>query len=204
MASQNNINVSHPLTATGKSNKSSLYNSETSQNIYSTGKDKTGMTIKEEILGNRKHIINIICMTWVWISASFGYSLISFELKYIRGDVFANGISSSSSECVAYIISGFLLKKFGLRITLSWSYFLAMVGMVGIIFTDTDTPIWPLLFVLTSRFGVSIAFNTSLVGNYQLFPVTIVATTMGICNSFSRICTIFAPYVAEFKPDEVA
>ena len=42
------------------------------------------------------------------------------------------------------------------------------------------------------------------VGNYALFPGTIVGTTMGICNIFSRISTIFAPYVAELNPEYIS
>jgi len=43
----------------------------------------------------------------------------------------------------------------------------------------------------------------SYVGNYKMFPASIVGTTMGICNIFSRVSTIFAPYVAEIDPESV-
>ena len=58
--------------------------------------------------------------------------------------------------------------------------------------------------ILGAKMGVSVAFVVSYVGNYSLFPASIVGTTMGICNIFSRISTIFAPYVAEVKPDTVS
>ena len=34
----------------------------------------------------------------------------------------------------------------------------------------------------------------------MLFPVNVVATTYGVCNLFSRVATMFAPYVAELEP----
>ena len=58
--------------------------------------------------------------------------------------------------------------------------------------------------VLGAKFGVSQAFVVSYVGNYALFPASIVGTTMGICNIFSRVSTIFAPYVAEMDPEYVS
>ena len=38
----------------------------------------------------------------------------------------------------------------------------------------------------------------------MLFPMAIMATSYGICNVFSRIATIFAPYVAELKPENIS
>ena len=57
------------------------------------------------------------------------------------------------------------------------------------------------IFVLGSKFGISSAFNTAYCANTIVFPVSVVATTYGICNFFSRVLTIGAPYVAELTPD---
>ena len=136
-------------------------------------------------------------MVMIWLSASFGYYLISYQLKYIRGDIYLNGIVSSTSELFAYGLSGWLLQKLGIKKTLSFAYAVAMVGMFSLIATTTDNKFWLSLFILGSKFGVSAAFNVAYVGNYALFPVNMVATTMGICNIVSRVATIFAPYIAE-------
>ena len=159
------------------------------------------MTIKEEILSNKVYIMNICCMCIVWASASFGYYLIGYDLKYIRGNKYINGIISSSSECVAFLAAGVLIEVVGVKKTLIGSYILALIGMVSLIATTTDDQVALSFMILGAKFGVSVVFVVAYVGNYSLFPGTIVATTMGICNIFSRISTIFAPYVAEVKPD---
>ena len=96
------------------------------------------MTIKEEILGNKIYIMNIICMCLVWMSSSFGYYLIGYDLKYIKGNKYTNGIVSSCSECVAFILAGFLLDWLGIKKTLITAYVIAFIGMVTLIVTPKD------------------------------------------------------------------
>ena len=164
------------------------------------------MTIKEEILSNKVYMLNIACMCLVWTSGSFGYYLIGYELKYIRGNKYINGIISSSSEVVAFVLAGILIEVIGVKITLIGSYILGLAGMITLIATRniTDNQIALSFMILGAKFGVSVVFVVAYVGNYSLFPGSIVGTTMGICNIFSRISTIFAPYVAELKPEWIS
>ena len=78
-------------------------------------------------------------MMMVWASASFGYYLIGYDLKYIRGNKYINGIISSSSECVAFLLAGYLLKKIGVKLTLVGSYIIGLLGMVTLIATKPYT-----------------------------------------------------------------
>ena len=69
-------------------------------------------------------------MAIIWLCGSFCYYLISYQLKYIEGDIFLNSIVSSISEIIAYIISGILFKYFGLKKSLFLSLSIALVGMI--------------------------------------------------------------------------
>jgi hypothetical protein len=81
----------------------------------------------------------MIGMSMVWLSASFCYYLISYQLKFLQGDLYTNGISSSSSEIVAYCLSGLLYKKLGLKLTLALSYLIGFAGMTSLIFINTQS-----------------------------------------------------------------
>ena len=48
-----------------------------------------------------------------------------------------NGISSAGSECLAYIVAGFIFKTVGLKTTLALSYVISLIGMLGLIFFTT-------------------------------------------------------------------
>ena len=142
-------------------------------------------------------------MVVLWAVASFCFYLISYEVKYLHGDLFINGIVSSASECIAYGISGIVKQRFGLRPCLVVSYFIGAIGMLGLIFVKTENQFWLSLFVLGSKFGISLAFGLVYLANAFMFPVSIVASTYGICGVFARIVTIFSPYVAEIKPEVI-
>lgn len=47
-------------------------------------------------------------------------------------------------------------------------------------------------------------FNLAYLGNMLLFPTSLVASSYGICNLFARAGTIFAPFIAELKPESIA
>jgi hypothetical protein len=60
------------------------------------------------------------------------------------------------------------------------------------------------IFILGSKYGISQVFNVAYYANVCIFPVRIVASTYGFCNIVARICTIFAPYVAELQPEALS
>ena len=69
--------------------------------------------------------------------------------------MFINGLVSSSSELMAYILSGALVAKIGLIKTLIMSYFLGLIGMLALIFYKGDSQFLIGLFILGSKFGIS-------------------------------------------------
>ena len=110
-----------------------------------------------EITQDKTVFINLICMMTVWLSASFNYYLIGYQLKYIEGNLYINGIVSSLSECAAFLLSGILIEKIGIKPTLVISYVVAIAGMGALILVDPETTSQFLvcLFILGSKFGVS-------------------------------------------------
>jgi hypothetical protein len=73
--------------------------------------------------------------------------------------------------------------------------------MTALIFNTSTNSIVISIYVLGAKFGISSAFNTAYVANPLVFPVSMVATSLGICNFLSRLGTITAPYVAEITPE---
>ena len=84
--------------------------------------------------------INLLVMTYMWGTVSFTYYLISFQLKYLPGDVYNNSMASSASELLAYILGGILYKKIGIRLAFCFSYLISVVGGAMILFWGTNNP----------------------------------------------------------------
>ena len=138
------------------------------------------------------------------MTSSFGYYLISYEMKYIRGNIYLNCGISSFSELLANVFSALLYNRIGFKKTFVISYMIGLVGMLFLVMTDTLQYGWLSLFILGSKFGVSSTFNIAFIAIYQIFPATIMATCFGVCNVGARFATILSPYVAELKPDAVS
>jgi hypothetical protein len=74
-------------------------------------------------------------MVVIWASSSFCYYLISYQLKYIKGNIFANGLISSVSEIIAYFTSAILLREFGLKLTFVLSFSISIIGMLALMYS---------------------------------------------------------------------
>ena len=145
-----------------------------------------------ELIKDRTHFRNLILLIFLWISASFDYTLINFQLKYIEGDIYTNTIVSSVSEVCAYIISGAIYEKIGTRISFIGFFIIAIIGsVVYIIFGETAKDLVPLM-ILGAKFGISGSFNVVYLAN-TMFPPIFASTAFGICNAFGRLASMLAP-----------
>ena len=117
------------------------------------------------ICKDRTILVNLVCMTIVWVAASFCYYLISFQLKYIQGDIWINSIVSSTSELFAFGLSGIIVGKLGLKWTIVISFIVANVGMICLAAIQPDNQTLLAMFIIGSKFGISANFNMAYVGN---------------------------------------
>jgi len=148
-------------------------------------------------MNDRLHLRNLIGCIFIWTSSTFGYYLISYQLKYIKGDFYINNITSAATEVFANLLAGFIFQILGINLTCIISYSIGLAGMFCLIFIKTDNQAFLSLFILGSKFGATQMFNTAYIGNTYLFPVSLVATSYSVCNFFARMASIFAPFVAE-------
>ena len=77
-------------------------------------------------------------MIMQWLEASFCYYLINFLIKYLPGDLFTNGYTTSAAECASYVASGFLLKFLNVKIAYMISHVIALAGMLCILIIKPD------------------------------------------------------------------
>lgn len=152
----------------------------------------------KDLVRVKRHFINLVLMAFMWVASSFSYYLISFQLKYIEGDFFVNTAVSSLTEAPAYLISGLLYDKIGIKGVLVGSYIISVVGGVLLLSLQSFTSIVPVM-ILLAKFGVSSTFNMCYLGNALIFPTIFAGTAYGICNTFGKLATIISPMLAEVK-----
>ena len=70
----------------------------------------------------------------MWISTSFDYYEIMFFLKYIPGNIYTNTSISNISELIAYVASGFIADRLGIKASFFIGFMLATGGGLLLIF----------------------------------------------------------------------
>lgn len=134
-----------------------------------------------------------------WLSTSFGFYLINFELKYLPGSVFFNVLMSTAAEIVAKPIAYAAITKLGVKYSYFLCFAIALLGAFLILATDgkfeSKLVIGGCLFL--TKLGISSCFIVNYLSLEKLFPTLFCATAAGICNFAARLATIFAPMIAE-------
>ena len=143
-------------------------------------------------------------MVIIWMSASFNNYLIGYQLKYIQGNIYENTLAAQCSEIIAYVLSGTLLYWLDFKKVLVFAFIIGLSGELALIISQTENQLYLIIIIFAAKIGISSSFNTVFITNNKLFPVSIIATTYGICNTFCRTATIFTPYIAELKPESIS
>ena len=139
-------------------------NNETSITDTQDGEKQLNGSLSD-LIKIRRHLINLIILTVVWIASAFNYFLINFRMKYIEGNIFVNTSVASSSEIVAYILGGIAYHKIGIRFTLITSFAISCFGSICLnIWGESHKEYVPLM-ILATRFGVSATFNICYLAN---------------------------------------
>ena len=143
---------------------------------------------------------NLIIMSLVWLSTSFGYYLI-LSLVNTFSKVYISGLTSSFSEMAAYIISGLFYDRIGVKLSLILAFAMSTVGGVLILawgLQHEDSVLFFVFFLMT-KFGVTCTFNINFAANSYFFPTLFAATALGVCNFLARFASAFSFIVGQME-----
>ena len=76
---------------------------------------------------------NLCCMIIIWSTLSFCHYLLQYDIKYIKGDFYTNGLASTGAEVIASAFSGALMGVFGIKKVLRMNFVMAFTGMLVLI-----------------------------------------------------------------------
>ena len=151
----------------------------------------------KDILKVKRHFNNLLLMIYIWIASSFGMYLITFQMKYLPGNIFVNTLVSSSMDIPAAIVGGILYSKYGVRLTLPIFYIISVTGSISLIFFGGMSTVTDSILVMLTRLGVGTALALCYLANAGIFPAIFAGTAFGLCNIGAKLCTILAPLLAE-------
>ena len=143
--------------------------------------------------------LNLLLMIVLWVVSCFNYGMINIYMKYVPGTFYLNSTISGLSEIAAHVIVGVFYVKLTPRFTFFIGLCVAFVGSTCLIFQTKyeDNSALVAMFVLFTKFGISMSMCACYVSTPYVFPVVLSGTAFGICNTFGRFFGIAAPYMAE-------
>ena len=145
---------------------------------------------------NPKTFWTLVLFIVFWSASSFTYYILTFLLKYIPGNIFVNTSVGITSEIVANLAAGYIMKSMGMKPSFIIAFICTAAGAVLMIcFFDYDKAM--AAFVLLSKFGSAFAFCIDYLATPRVFPITLTGSAFGICNIFARLITVLSPVTAE-------
>ena len=127
----------------------------------------------------------------------FDYNLLLYYMQYVPGDIYINFTVGCLSEIAAFILSGFLYKILGPRLSLILSFAFAALGGFCIAFVPQAQGYLIAGFIFVAKFGIAFAFNAAYIITPTLFPISFRTTAYGYAFIFGNFITIFAPEFAK-------
>ena len=127
-------------------------------------------------------------MSVIQVLIYFNYMLLTY-LTTMFEQIYMTGLVSAASEIGAYIFSGTLFEKLGVRRTYLISLSIATLGGILIIAYGLDhqeSITFPIFFLLC-KFGLCSGFNMIVVANSTIFEVKRAATALATPMFLARL-----------------
>ncbi|KAJ9577167.1 hypothetical protein L9F63_006289, partial [Diploptera punctata] len=141
-----------------------------------------------------------LIMIYVWFSVSLSYYGIMFYLPDLSGERHLNFVLGAVLEAVSYIISYFILSRFGRRRPMASYLFISgiiciMVGAASVV--PVEDVHWigytQTMLALLGKAAVVSGFCAMFLFTSELFPTILRAAAMGHCGFWGRVGSLLAP-----------
>ena len=148
-------------------------------------------------LNQKKILINLIALTFIWLTTSYNSFLIAYLLNNLD-QVYINYVFTSISSFVGYSIGGYLYLSFGLKLSLGGAYLVQILaGVASLAFGLQHQNGWIFLIIWQFlQFGISTGFQVLYTSHTHLFPTLFSTTSFGIMNFVAQFGIILSPLVA--------
>uniref|UniRef100_A0A2S2PLV9 Solute carrier family 22 member 21 n=1 Tax=Schizaphis graminum TaxID=13262 RepID=A0A2S2PLV9_SCHGA len=149
--------------------------------------------IIREIFSSKAITLRIMNCSFCWFTITlvyYGLSLTSVELS---GNKYFNFMLVNAVEVPASLTLWYVMENFSRRKTQAYSFFFSGFGCIMVNLISANY-MWIQLFLfLSSKFAITMSFNTMYVYTAEMFPTEMRMTLFGITSMFGRLGVMFAP-----------
>ena len=141
---------------------------------------------------------NLIASVYLSSAVGFSYYLITFYIKYFKGNIFVNFASIGVADAIGFA----LITKITPKYTIPEIIRILLVGSIAsaILFMITQAVVPALLPIplILMRMNIGGLYNYSYQYNSMLFPLLVKGAVFAMANSFARPSQAMATMVAEY------
>ncbi|WKX94613.1 hypothetical protein Q1695_011691 [Nippostrongylus brasiliensis] len=147
-----------------------------------------------ELWAHKIFIAYCLIQLYLWTCDNFIYFGLSLYSTQLAGNPYANYLLMGLVEMPAYILAPIWLERFGRKLVVSGSHFLAGVCFLLPAFSEAGS--WVSLACwLLGKFSISCSFMSLFVYASEVFPTPIRNVSVGLCSVLARGGAIAAPYI---------
>lgn len=167
-------------------------------------RERLNRSAYDVLLENPQSFINLLCLIFIWIAATFNYFLVEYYLRLIKQDLYLTMMWSAGSEIFAYVVGYCVYYHLGLIKTMFRAFLLSIVGIVTLmayLYGIHGQELMMIgILILTCKVGISAAIQHAYFGTISIFKPRVQGTTLGLCIGFAYLLCIFAPIMSRIDP----
>jgi Na+/melibiose symporter-like transporter len=119
----------------------------------------------KELFKIRVFFINLVILLTLWIVSSFNWYMITFQVKYIGGDIFLNTYLATGGDLIAIAMSGVMKEILGIKQSFVIMFGISLLGSLIYIVVETKNSTIIAIIVLIAKFGIGGTFNICFLAN---------------------------------------
>ncbi|KAJ6640384.1 Organic cation transporter protein, partial [Pseudolycoriella hygida] len=146
-----------------------------------------------EVFKSRILLIRLANCCLCWITNAFVYYGLSLNSVTLAGDKYTNFILVCTAEIPGYIITIFVLNKFGRKYSLCASMLLCGTACLASEYVPVGQPVLRLIMFLIGKCTITVSFTVLYVLTTEMYPTNLRNSLVCVCSMIGRIGSMAAP-----------
>jgi len=144
--------------------------------------------------------VRVMAMLYMWVTASLVYYGLSLNVGNLNTDLYVTTAISASVEFPGCLAGAWLIQKFGRKIGLFVTIFLAGICCGSFVFLGTDSTVG-LALSMVGKCGISGSFAIVYLYGCEIIPTSLRGLALGVFSQGGRVGSILAPFIVLIGED---
>ncbi|XP_025209233.1 solute carrier family 22 member 21-like isoform X1 [Melanaphis sacchari] len=146
-----------------------------------------------KIFSSKEIFLRLINCSFCWTTITLVYYGLSLTSVEFSGNKYLNFMLVNAVEVPAFLTSWYFMEHYSRRNTQALSFIFSGIGCIAVNMVNNDYVWVKLILFLSSKYAITMSFNTMYVFTAEMFPTELRMSLFGIASMFGRMGSMFAP-----------